>query len=53
MAYASGRLPIAEETHRMLARGEIAALALAKSDSDQPRPAVVVDALRRIGMATL
>ena len=35
----------------MLARGKIAALA--KPDSDQPRPAVVVDALRRIGMATL
>ena len=43
--------PIAEDTYRMLARGKIAALA--KPDSDQPRPAVVVDALRRIGMATL
>ena len=51
IAYASGRLPIAEDTYRMLARGKIAALA--KPDSDQPRPAVVVDALRRIGMATL
>ena len=51
VTYAAGNLPIEESYYLLLAGGKIAALA--KPDSTAPRPVVIVDIFRRLGMAAM
>jgi hypothetical protein len=51
LTYAAGNLPIEESYYLILAGGRIAALA--KPDSTAPRPVVIVDIFRRLGMAAM
>jgi hypothetical protein len=49
--YAGGQLPVTREVYGHMAGGKVAALA--KPGSTAPRPAVVVDLFRRVGMAAM
>ena len=49
--YAAGRLPVDDQFYLLLAGGKVAALS--KPDSTAPRPVVIVDIFRRLGMATM
>jgi len=49
--YAAGRLPVDDQFYLILAGGKVAALS--KPDSTAPRPVVIVDIFRRLGMAAM
>jgi hypothetical protein len=51
LTYAAGRLPVDDQFYLLLAGGKIAALS--KPDSTAPRPVVIVDIFRRLGMAAM